>query len=130
MIKDTSSTSTLSLTGANTYSGATTISSGTLNVTGSLANTSGVTIGTLGTLTGSGNNSTTGIIGGAVSNSAGGGAINLAAGSGTFLTVNGLTLGSTGSYEQGNLSPLRPTRAGSTSETARMSALPAVRRAC
>ncbi len=71
---------TLTLSGANTYSGATSITGGALNVTGTLANTSGVTIGSGAVLTGSGNNSTTGLIGNLVSNSAGGGAINLVGG--------------------------------------------------
>jgi len=48
--KDTSSASTLTLTGANTYSGTTTVSAGTLAFTSSQPNTSGINIGAAGTL--------------------------------------------------------------------------------
>jgi len=94
----------LTLSGSHTYTGATAINQGTFNLTGSLGNTA-TTIASGATLMGNGNNSTTGIIGGAVSNSAGGGFINLIA-PGSTLTLNGLTLGSTGSYGPGNYTTL------------------------
>ncbi len=47
-------TGTLTLTGVNTYSGATTVNAGTLEVDGSLANTSGVTVNAGGVLSGVG----------------------------------------------------------------------------
>jgi autotransporter-associated beta strand protein len=96
------SSGSLTISGtSNSYTGATTINNNAvLNLTGSLGNTA-MTINTGGALTGSGNQSTTGIIGGAVSNSAGGGAITLNAGSNS-LTVNGLTLGGGTGYSNGN----------------------------
>ena len=112
----------LTLSGANTYTGTTQVNGGTLAVTGSLANTAvtiaggsalvngsvagAVTIAGGGTLGGSGNNSTTGIIAGALSNTSGGGTINLAGGSNTYLVANGLTLGNSGSYGAGNFTTL------------------------
>jgi fibronectin-binding autotransporter adhesin len=95
LIKDTS-TSVLTLSGSSSYTGSTTVNAGTLNITGSAANTL-VTVNSGGTLSGSGvNASGTGLIGGAVSVN-GGGSISLAAADATKqLTVNGLTLGSSG----------------------------------
>jgi len=69
---------TETLSGVNTYTGATKISSGTLNVTGSIASSSGVTVNSGGTLSGTGTVS-------AVTVASGG---TLAPGAGT-LTVNG-----------------------------------------
>jgi fibronectin-binding autotransporter adhesin len=84
----------LTLSGANTYNGLTTIGAGTLNLTGSLV--SPVTVLSGATLTGSGNG-TTGLIGGAVTLN-GGGAIDFSKDgltAPTTLTMgNGLSVGS------------------------------------
>ncbi|CAN5412605.1 autotransporter-associated beta strand repeat-containing protein [soil metagenome] len=98
---------TWTLSGNNTFTGATTITAGTLNVTGSLANSPTVTIATAAILSGSGDSFSTGIINGAVSNDTGGGAISLTAGDNAkSLTINGLTLGNTNSYGIGNYTTL------------------------
>ncbi len=70
-------TAMIALSSSNTYTGATKINAGTLKVTGSLANTA-TTVNSGGILTGSGNNSTTGVIGGSVTVN-GGGTISLPA---------------------------------------------------
>ena len=57
---------TLSLTGNNTYTGATTVAAGKLNVTGSLAAGSAVIVNGGGMLGGSGNGVSTGIVNGPV----------------------------------------------------------------
>ena len=54
LTKDTSTTSTLTLSGANTYTGATTVSGGTLLIDGSISATSAVSVAAAGTLGGSG----------------------------------------------------------------------------
>jgi autotransporter-associated beta strand protein len=79
---------TLSLTGANTYSGATTVSAGTLVVGGSL--TSAITVNTGGTL--AGNGSTTGAV--AINN----GFISPGNSVGTFTTTSSLSIATNGVY--------------------------------
>ena len=54
----------MTLSGANTYTGATTVNGGTLNVTGSLASSSLTTVNAGGTLTGTGTVGNTSIAGG------------------------------------------------------------------
>jgi autotransporter-associated beta strand protein len=96
------------LSGANTYTGATTVNGGTLNVTGSIG-TSAVTINSGGTLQG-GAGAT---LGSTLSNSAGGGALTLAAATGN-LTVSGpITLGNNLAYGSGNYTTLNYTLGGS-----------------
>jgi fibronectin-binding autotransporter adhesin len=113
----------LTLAGTDSYTGATSIGTGILNVTGSLSGTAvttgagtlnvtgtlgstAVTIGVGGVLSGSGDNLTAGLIGGTVSNS-GGGSINLASADSTkALTVNSLTLGSTSAFGAGTYTTL------------------------
>ena len=110
-----SPTGSLTLSGNNTYTGATAIGShGTLNLTGSLAAGTAVTVNSTGTLTGAGNNSTTGIIAGAVTVN-GGGALSLAgANSAQSLTLaNGLTLGTTGAYNSSDYATLTFSLGGS-----------------
>src|SRR5205814_6354485 len=72
----------LSLTVANTYTGATTINAGTLNVTGSLGATA-VSVNSGGILTGTGNGTTTGLIG-----TTGGGSVTVNSG-GKIDLING-----------------------------------------
>jgi fibronectin-binding autotransporter adhesin len=80
--QDSSGTSTLD--GVNTYTGATTISLGTLQVDGSIASGSAVSVASGGALTGSGTiNGTTGVTGGTID--------------GNGLTLTGLTTFSSGS---------------------------------
>lgn len=82
-------TGTLTLSSANTYYGATTISAGTLNVTGALSGTGTVAVNTGGTLAGSGTlaKATTVASGGAISPGGGG-----SGAAGTLTLSGGLTL--------------------------------------
>ena len=83
---------TLTLTGANTYTGSTTVNGGDLQVNGSLASTAAVTVNSSGTLGGSG-----GTIAGAVTINSGGTITGgTPAAPGTLTLGNGLTLSSGG----------------------------------
>ncbi len=84
----------LTLSGTNTYTGATTIGLGTLNVTGSLG-TSAVAVNNGGTLAGGNTAGTLGILGGAVAVASGGHIAPGNGGNGTagIVTVGSLTLG-------------------------------------
>ena len=92
----TGSTSTLTLSGANTYTGTTTVSNGTLNVTGSIASGSAVSVAGGATLMG------TGTVGGTATISSGG---IVTGGDGTAgtLTVGNLTFNGTGTVNIGNV---------------------------
>jgi autotransporter-associated beta strand protein len=97
------------LAGSNYYTGPTTINNGVLNVNGVLASTP-VTVNAGGALQGSGDNVTTGIVGGGVTVKAQA-TVNLAsANNSSALTINGgLTIGGTGAYGLANQSTLRYT---------------------
>jgi len=114
---------TTTLTGTNTYSGTTALSNGTLFVNGSITGSGAVTVaagtatGTpLATLGGSGNGTTTGMIGGNVSLTAesssgfknGGVLAPTAAASGTKLSVAGTTTFGTGSIFEWDMSATTP----------------------
>ena len=58
---------TLTLSGVNSYTGGTTVSTGTLSLTGSITDTATVIVNTNGTLSGAGDGTTTGVIAGPVS---------------------------------------------------------------
>jgi fibronectin-binding autotransporter adhesin len=103
----------LALSGASTYTGSTTVTGGTLQVTGSLGSTA-VSVGSGATLSGNGNGTSTGIIGGAATIN-GGGTLALATSSGT-LTINGVTLGSSGSFGSPNLGTAAFTLSGASVE--------------
>lgn len=84
---------TLTLSGANTYTGTTTVSGGALNVTGSLAAGSAVTVSSGGTLAGTGRvNGTTTVSSGGILAPGNGGAGTLALGALTLGAGSGLSM--------------------------------------
>jgi fibronectin-binding autotransporter adhesin len=95
---------TLSLTGTSTYTGATTVSAGTLSVTGALGNTA-VTVNSGANLAGSGNGTTTGLIGGTIS-ALGGSSVTLSTPGAQLKSTDAITLGNTGTYGSANFASL------------------------
>ena len=69
-------TGVLTLNATNTYSGGTNVNSGTLNLTGSLGS-GAVTVASGAALSGGGNGTTTGLIGGSLAVNAAGGSVDL-----------------------------------------------------
>ena len=84
---------TLALAGANTYTGATSVNAGTLQVDGSIATSSAVTVGSGATFI-AGSSQTVGAL--TINH---GGAAQVAPNGNRVLTVNGLTIGSTGKLD-------------------------------
>ena len=107
-------TGTLLLNAANTYTGGTNVNSGILNLTGSLG-TGTVAVASGATLTGSGNGTSTGLIGGTV-NATGGSAINLATPGTQIQSTGGIVLGNSGTYNSTNFATLNFTLAGSNAD--------------
>ncbi len=107
-------TGTLILNASNTYSGPTTVSAGALQVDGTIAQTSAISVSTAGTLAGSGliggNSSPTTLTGGATVNLSGGtigGPLNVTGGNWTGTgTVNGLVTASSNVFTVANGSSL------------------------
>jgi autotransporter-associated beta strand protein len=99
---------TTTLSGVNTYNGGTTVNGGTLNVTGAIG-ASAVTINSGGTVQG-GAGAT---LGSTLSNSAGGGALTLAAATGNLTVTGPVTLGDNLAYASGNYTNLNYTLGGS-----------------
>ena len=113
VIAGTGTTPASILTGTSTYTGTTTVNTGdTLSLTNGVLAATAVTVNSGGTLTGTGNNSTTGVIGGTVT-AVGGSTISLTgATASTALRVTGsggITLGTTGSYTPANYTTLNYT---------------------
>ena len=117
IIAGTGTTPTSTLSGTSTYTGTTTVNSGdTLNLTGALGNTA-VTVNSGGTLSGNGNGTSTGLIGGTV-NAVGGSAITLATPGTQLKTTGAVALGTAGAYNSTDFNTLNYTLGASNTTEA------------
>ena len=120
VIAGTGTTPTSTLSGTSTYTGTTTVNSGdTLNLTGALGSTA-VTVNSGGTLSGTGNGTSTGIIGGTTT-AVGGSAITLATPGTQLKTTGAVALGNSGigtAYDAADFTTLNYTLGGSNTTEA------------